>query len=223
MTVGIYKIMNKCNNKCYIGSSIIIENRKIVHFSSLRGGYHHNKHLQSSFNKYGEENFEFFIIEECCEEVLFEKERLHIISACVLDTKYGYNKSSEPGLGSRGIRWSNESKDKLSNSLRQAYLDESRKPSTLMHSTETKYKLSNSLIKQYADGTKVAPNKGVRSNRAKPIWCPETQLCYLSIKIVAEELHMATSTVHKILQGKIKNCKGYTLQYAEPVKDKKDV
>lgn len=39
--------------------------RKDCHFASLRGGYHINPHLQKSFNKYGEDNFEFIVLYQC--------------------------------------------------------------------------------------------------------------------------------------------------------------
>lgn len=39
--------------------------RKDCHFSSLRGGYHINPHLQKSFDKYGEDNFEFIVLYKC--------------------------------------------------------------------------------------------------------------------------------------------------------------
>lgn len=35
------------------------------HKSCLRGGYHGNKYLQRSWNKYGEDNFEFIILVDC--------------------------------------------------------------------------------------------------------------------------------------------------------------
>lgn len=60
---GIYAIINKVNNKIYIGSSKNIYNRKAQHYSELRGNYHDNIFLQRSWNKYGENSFEFKIIE----------------------------------------------------------------------------------------------------------------------------------------------------------------
>jgi hypothetical protein len=45
---GIYKIINKINNKYYVGSS-----------------KHINPHLQNAWNKYGQNNFDFVITEEC--------------------------------------------------------------------------------------------------------------------------------------------------------------
>lgn len=63
--IGIYKIINKINNKCYIGKSENIENRFKHHLVDLRKGNHYNNHLQKSYNKYGEDNFIFDILEEC--------------------------------------------------------------------------------------------------------------------------------------------------------------
>lgn len=60
---GIYVIQNIINNKLYIGSSNNIHKRKISHFGNLRRNKHNNRKLQYSFNKYGEENFVFCLIE----------------------------------------------------------------------------------------------------------------------------------------------------------------
>ena len=61
---GIYEIVNLANNKFYIGyASISFGDRRDSHFARLRNGYHFNKYLQSDFDKYGEENFDFKIIE----------------------------------------------------------------------------------------------------------------------------------------------------------------
>ena len=57
---GIYKIENRVNHKIYIGQSVDIYTRWYNHKHSLRNGIHYNKHLQKSWDKYGEENFEFF-------------------------------------------------------------------------------------------------------------------------------------------------------------------
>lgn len=65
MSIGIYKIENILNNKVYIGQSVDIEKRWSVHKAELKNNYHHNTHLQSAWNKYGEESFEFSIVEEC--------------------------------------------------------------------------------------------------------------------------------------------------------------
>ena len=60
---GIYKIRNILNNKCYIGCAKNFEIRYTKHLSSLKNQKGVNKHLQNAWNKYGEENFVFEIIE----------------------------------------------------------------------------------------------------------------------------------------------------------------
>jgi len=62
-SVGIYKIINKINDKYYVGSSINIKNRWYHHINKLRKNEHHNPHLQSAWNKYGESNFNFIVVE----------------------------------------------------------------------------------------------------------------------------------------------------------------
>ncbi len=65
MSIGIYKIKNLLNGKLYIGQSVNIEQRWRMHIIELKNNRHHSACLQNAWNKYGEENFEFSIIEEC--------------------------------------------------------------------------------------------------------------------------------------------------------------
>ena len=60
---GIYKWVNLVNKKIYVGSSIYLSDRKYSHLICLKKNCHQNIHLQSAFNKYGEQNFKFEIIE----------------------------------------------------------------------------------------------------------------------------------------------------------------
>ena len=75
---GIYAIKNIVNQKMYIGKSVNVFKRFGAHFSSLRRNYHHSKHLQNSFNKYGESVFVCGIIEEYPKELLDSKEKYWI-------------------------------------------------------------------------------------------------------------------------------------------------
>lgn len=60
---GVYKIINKVNNKYYIGSSNNIHKRWNEHKRTLNENKHHSQYLQRSWNKYGPESFDFLIIE----------------------------------------------------------------------------------------------------------------------------------------------------------------
>ena len=55
----IYRITNIITHQNYIGQTIDINRRKRKHFSTLRSNTHDNPKLQASWNKYGEDNFEF--------------------------------------------------------------------------------------------------------------------------------------------------------------------
>lgn len=72
---GIYCIENKVNHKTYIGSSKNIYQRLLKHFALLRHNKHENNYLQNAWNKYGEKNFEWTILEFCDQTQLTYKEQ----------------------------------------------------------------------------------------------------------------------------------------------------
>ena len=114
--VGIYKINNKINNKIYIGQTVNIEKRWYKHKWDLNNNKHTNKHLQRAWNKYGEDNFHFSIIEECDTEELDIKEKDYIQ---LFDSfKNGYNRTLGGEHGNRGMIVSMETRRKLSELLK---------------------------------------------------------------------------------------------------------
>lgn len=66
--VGIYKITNKVNGKCYIGQSKSIPNRWRQHITDLNNGNHHCFKLQDDYDEYGIVNFSFEVLEICEDE-----------------------------------------------------------------------------------------------------------------------------------------------------------
>lgn len=76
MIIGIYKITNKINNKSYIGQSVNIKRRwrDEVNRSKDVNSVEYDKPLSRAFRKYGVDNFDFSIIEECPVERLNERE-----------------------------------------------------------------------------------------------------------------------------------------------------
>ena len=88
----IYRIYNVINNKSYIGLSRNVNKRLIKHFSYLRNNTHTNKHLQASFNIFGEHNFKFEILTKCFDIYdLSIKEKYYIELYKSNDSEYGYN------------------------------------------------------------------------------------------------------------------------------------
>jgi len=64
MTKGIYCIRNSVTGERYIGSSVNIEARWLIHKTQLNRKFHHSPKLQLAWNKYGQRSFFFEIIEE---------------------------------------------------------------------------------------------------------------------------------------------------------------
>ena len=70
--IGIYKITNTENGKCYIGQSRDIEARWQKHLSAYKSSP--DWELYRAFKKYGISKFTFEIVEECAIEELNERE-----------------------------------------------------------------------------------------------------------------------------------------------------
>lgn len=125
---GIYKILNNVNGKMYIGQSINIKARWKDHINALNRGDSHCALLQRAWNKYGQDNFSFEILELCNEDMLDEVEVKYIEMYDTINN--GYN--IETG-GNKNKQLSGKTKQLL----REAHLG---KPM----SDETKRKMSSS-------------------------------------------------------------------------------
>jgi len=112
MNAGIYKIGNLVDGKTYIGSSVNVHARKYKHFWMLRNNKHDNSHLQNSYNKFGEENFTFEILELCNLIELIQLENKYITIFKSNESNFGYNLATVNEF--RRNTYNDEVKNKLS-------------------------------------------------------------------------------------------------------------
>jgi len=131
--IGIYKIINKVNDKFYVGSSRNVRKRFNEHRSELRNNKHRNPHLQHAWNKYGQTQFEFVMEEPLTESQCLLREQEY------LDRWYGndmcYNAKKTAQLNS------DEANQQIGKSL-MGY----------KHTEETKLKMSESAFVRETNG-----------------------------------------------------------------------
>jgi group I intron endonuclease len=91
--IGIYELRNTRTGQRYIGSSIRLKRRLRDHKYDLRKNQHKNKHLQSAWNKYGEDTFDFRIVLVCSRDMITHYEQSFLNSLGPKD----YNKNPSAG------------------------------------------------------------------------------------------------------------------------------
>jgi hypothetical protein len=116
---GVYSILNKQNNKIYIGSSKNIRKRWKCHRNMLRNNKHNNEHLQFAYNKYGADSFEWNVLEYCSLNELVVCEQKWINNFDAANRLKGFNKRP---LANSFIGYKHSEKTKLK--MRKAHLGE---------------------------------------------------------------------------------------------------
>ena len=149
---GVYCIENLENGKKYIGQSVDLEKRKHKHFSSLKGNYHPNIHLQSAYNKYGENNFKFRVL-LYCEPFELTRYEQFFVDCYIPETLY--NICTECVNSSLGTTLSEKARKKISEA-------NSGKNSPMYgkhHSEEAKRKISEAHSEENCYNSKLTKNQ----------------------------------------------------------------
>lgn len=175
---GVYYILNKKNNKIYIGSSKHINRRFYEHKYFLNNHNHGNEHLQKAWNKYGEDNFEFGIIEifNGNDDELRDVEQIWMDYFSSYDKDIGYNISTF-AEGSGGYIVSEQTREKIRNFHmgRKASEETKQKLSSQRkgkfngffgkhHTEESKQKMRNAKL-----GSKISESQREALNRGREI------------------------------------------------------
>lgn len=115
-TKAIYQIRNTSNNLVYVGSTKNYEKRIREHKTELIAGKHCNSRLQNAWNKYGQDCFEFSVL-EIVEQIenLLVREQFWMDKIGCYTRRNGYNIAPK-AISCEGVRRSEEFRENLSES-----------------------------------------------------------------------------------------------------------
>lgn len=160
---GIYAIYNTISGKKYIGSSLTPNLRVAGHFAKLRANRHQNTDLQQAYNE-NSEIFEIELLEECDKEHLEIREQFYIDT---LSSLYNIIKIAVRPL--LDFTHSEKSKLKMSVSKKELYQQGFEVWNKGLSPTqETRDKISNTLTGKYT-GEKSGRYGKANSEEAKKL------------------------------------------------------
>ena len=129
------------NEKRYVGITTRIKPE--IRWGKNGENYQYNKHFYSAILKYGWNNFQHEAWELTCESEMYYAEKYLIAYYNTTDNRFGYNHSTGGEKSSLGCKYSEESRKKMSQSMKGKH----HKP----FSAETKKKMSESRKKSHSD------------------------------------------------------------------------
>ena len=213
---GIYCIENLITHKRYIGQSNNMYSRQTKHINELRKNKHENDYLQKAWNKYGENNFNFYVLEYCDIDMLDNKECYYIDLYNTLNRDLGYN-LTEGGQLNKGS-YSKETIEKMSNSIKKSYNSElkekrSQQLKEQWANPEIREKLSRGGMNGRHHTDKVKEklrelHKGTQIARKyfEQVLCVESGVIYQNASIAAKELSLDASCIIKVCKGERHTC-----------------
>lgn len=216
MTTGIYCIENTVSSKKYVGMAQNIEARWRTHKCELRKNKHVNRHLQNAWNKYGENAFEFYVIEEAKKEDLSTKEKIWIDKLGT--AKHGYNLTLG-GEGQYGRFLTDEQKKHLS----IINTGEKNPNFGLKRSEETRRKMSEAMKGKkrgrMSKRQRDAISKGNKGKKRpwfnKAVIHVETGETYENISTAAEKTGLSISGISRVCRGDRKSIHKQHFQFLE--------
>ena len=212
---GIYCIENVINHKKYIGQSVDIDSRWRHHKNELKSNIHFNDYLQKAWNKYGEENFDFYVVEFCDVDQLDDLEVYYIDLYETLNRDKGYNLTSG---GTFNKTYSDETRIKISNALKghsvsfESRIKISENHADMNGSNNGMYGRRHS---ETAKQKVSQANKGkmsARRNRCN-VYCIDLNQIFDDATTAGKILNLDSGAILKCCRGERKTCGGYHWEF----------
>ena len=192
---GIYQLRNIETGHIYVGSSATLAYRIKKHFSKLRNNNHDNIHLQRAWNKYSG-HFVAEIIEFCNRDEQYQIEQ-YWIDRFFGKSCYNLNPTATKPPNMKGIPrgpMSEESKKKLSNSLRR------------VHKENPELRVRMSL-------QRIGKNMGKEHVHSKDVVCLETGILFHGISEAGRKLDISPHSIGNCCRGHFNECGGLHFRY----------
>ena len=240
----IYKIVNKINNKVYIGQTIMkkgfygryqytgksdIERVYRYHKKRKDKNKSYSQHLINSIEKYGFNSFEVCVLLD----VAFSNEELNIKEQCWISIFNSLNNGYNKNLGgfNRGSYYITE----------QHKINIGKAKRGFKHSDETKKRLSEvNLGKHHSDETKrkmsisktgfkhteefknnIKKRRIIQPTNHRKVVCLETKEVFISVAESSRQKNCSRTGISNCLRGTTRKCGGYHWMYYEEYINKK--
>lgn len=145
---AIYKITCVVTDDFYVGSAVKPKRRRWEHWDALKKNRHHCRSLQEAWNEYGEDAFDFEIIEEVADE-----SRLLLIEDTYLMQHAGqqhcYNTALSTQIPSSSQK---EVREKIAQSLKEHYTENQHPRRGKKHTPETLAKIAANRVPPRGEG-----------------------------------------------------------------------
>jgi len=198
---GIYSINSVSDKeKVYIGSSIDIPKRWMTHKSDLRRGAHKNRYLQNTYDKHGENCFEYKVVESCHPDARKDLEQHYIDT---LNPVYNIVKKvdSFPPTNKPVIRYDLKTEEELEDYVSGAAAEEAGYNKVAISRCCNGVRFSHKNFGwKFADGSTVRKEIGTRYGKAVISYEP------LTGKDVEQYDNISAAMDEGFDQSKISNC-----------------
>lgn len=205
---GVYQICNLVNGMRYFGQTKNLQIRWKEHRKKLNANTHFNSHLQSAWNKYGENSFIFEPL-MCCDISDLNWFEQILLDVAKNNKPLFYNKSYlAEGNGQRGLKRSKETREKI----RQNNLNRPKETNAKIGVANRNRKRSETFKRRLSDNH---PN--VRAIKKIDLQTKEVVCTYRSIVDAATDNNISESVIRRVASKKYKNrtAGGFLYEYAD--------